>query len=181
MTCLQISSGRGPVEVRRFVRLLGEYVSGQLGVPVIYTGPGDAPLSATLIVDASSADVIRARAVDRVSGLSVRASGERSQSQNRAVALERLQGRLDARRHAEAALAGAERRVAHDRVPRGAARFSWRLGADGRLGSPRHEHERVVHDHHATPLGLREGPPEEAPTNTLLDLDVPERGALDLG
>lgn len=195
MTRLQISSGRGPIEVRRFVGLLAEHIAAQLGVSVTYTGPADAPLSAELFLPLGGTVPARelawtgthvllapmrgkgdrkrwfaevrsfadaavpaprdvrvtaaraggpggqnvnkrataVRAVDWVSGLSVRASGERSQAQNRAAALERLQARLDARGDAAEAHAGAERRAAHDRIVRGAAQFSWRLGADGQL------------------------------------------------
>lgn len=201
---LQISSGRGPIEARRFVRLLADHIacfSGglALGAAPSFIGPVDAPLSATIVVDtatgsspaalrwvgthvllaplrgrggrkrwfvevrpfsdavgvqhgAASVDVritaaraggpggqnvnkraTAVRVVDRVSGIAVRASGQRSQAQNRVTALERLQERLHEREAAAMAQAGAERRAAHDAVTRGAARFTWRLDSDGRL------------------------------------------------
>lgn len=195
-THLQISSGRGPIEARRFVRLLADHVAGALGVTPSFVGPVDAPVSATIVVEtptgsspaalswvgthvllaplrgkggrkrwfvevrafadpvglAGTVDVrltaaraggpggqnvnkraTAVRVVDRVSGIAVRASRQRSQAQNRAIAIERLQERLDERDAAAIALAGAERRAAHDAVTRGAARFTWRLDSDGRL------------------------------------------------
>lgn len=50
MSLLQISSGRGPAEVRAFVRLLGEHLAAELGAPVTWAGDAAAPLSATLEV-----------------------------------------------------------------------------------------------------------------------------------
>lgn len=206
---LQISSGHGPIEARRFVRLLADHIARLgSGIAPSFVGPVDAPLSATIVVDtpperwppanaearrphtalswvgthvllaplrgrggrkrwfvevrpfsdaglqqgAASVDVrittaraggpggqnvnkraTAVRVVDRVSGIAVRASGQRSQAQNRVTALERLQERLDEREAAAMAQAGAERRAAHDAVTRGAARFTWRLDSDGRL------------------------------------------------
>lgn len=54
-TTLQISSGRGPVEVRGFVRLLAEHLGARLGATPTFTGDNDAPLSAMLLVDPASA------------------------------------------------------------------------------------------------------------------------------
>ena len=50
-TTLQISSGRGPVEVRRFVRLLADHLGARLGVAPCLVGDEAAPLSAAFEVD----------------------------------------------------------------------------------------------------------------------------------
>lgn len=55
-TTLQISSGRGPVEVRRFVRLLAEHLGARLGVAPRLVGDHDAPLSAVFEVDPQTAE-----------------------------------------------------------------------------------------------------------------------------
>lgn len=187
---LQISSGRGPVEVRAFVRLLGQHLAAVLGAPVSWTGDPEAPLSASLRVDEAAGQpwvgthllqaplrgkgarrrwfvdvrlyregeepapldpVLSAaraggpggqnvnrratavRAVDRNSGLAVRASERRSQAQNRALALSRLQERRAERAAEAVAEAGAARRAAHDALVRGEAVCVWVLGVDGGL------------------------------------------------
>ena len=189
-TLLQISAGRGSAEVRRFVRLLADWLGARLAATPRFTGEADAPLSAILEVDAATAaawtgthelvaplrgkgsrkrwfvsvrgfdeappagppDVAlhaaraggpggqnvnkratAVRAVDRVSGLMVRVSDQRSQARNRALALSRLEARIGDRAAQRAAQETATRRAAHDAVVRGDPRFSWRLSPDGEL------------------------------------------------
>ncbi len=189
-TLLQISSGRGSAEVRRFVRLLADWLGARLAAEPRFTGDLETPLSAVLEVEADAAapwigthqlvaplrgkggrkrwfvsvsafeppqrapaprlelSAARAggpggqnvnkratavRAVDRASGLAVRVSDQRSQAQNRAVAVARLSARIDARAAEVEASARASERAAHDRVVRGDAAFTWRLCDDGRL------------------------------------------------
>lgn len=55
MSLLQISSGRGPAEVRTFVALLARQLAAELGAEIAWTGDPEAPLSATLRVDPEAA------------------------------------------------------------------------------------------------------------------------------
>ena len=72
------------------------------------------------------------RAVDAVSGLAVRVSGERSQAQNRRRALELLQNKRDERDRLQQAEAERTQHHQHDRLRRGEPAFTWRLGRDGK-------------------------------------------------
>jgi peptide chain release factor len=67
----------------------------------------------------------------RPTGLRVRAEGERSQHQNRSTALARLAALLAERAEAATAHATAERRLAHDRLERGAPVAVWAPGRTG--------------------------------------------------
>lgn len=184
---VQISAGRGPVEVRRFVEDLRPVIEGLLkarGLAVVATEVEDA--SARLWVDgeADLADLIGTHALvdpsrgqgarrrwfagvsvrlvaaraprldlrdvrfsaDRAggpggqhvnttssavralhvpTGLAVRVAEERSQHQNRRVALERLAEALDARAREAEARTRAGDRAAHDAVVRGAPKLTW--------------------------------------------------------
>lgn len=55
MTLLQITSGRGPVEVRRFVRLLADRLAVELGAAPTFAGDAAAPASATLAAGPAAA------------------------------------------------------------------------------------------------------------------------------
>jgi peptide chain release factor 2/peptide chain release factor len=184
MLILQISAGRGPVEVRRFVALLASELGSRLGAPVEFTG--DPPASATLRVrepawvgthqllaplrgkgrrkrwfvevrafeecgGALRPDIVvtasrsggpggqnvnkratAVRAVDRATGIAVRAADQRSQARNRALAERRLHARLAERARAAEEAAVASRRAVHDQVTRGGATYTWRIEG-GRL------------------------------------------------
>jgi peptide chain release factor 2/peptide chain release factor len=201
---LQITSGRGPVEVRRFVGRLAPRLAAVLsarGVAVrarTLVGPEDAPASVSLVLEGGRPPVgdllgthcliersphrsrrsrkrwfaavvlldlpdiepvgllpgevdLRAcrargpggqhvnkkataiRATHRLTGLSVRAEGSRSQADNRAAALAGLVRELAARSEAARSAARQARRRAHDAVERGAPVMVWcavRLGGE---------------------------------------------------
>jgi len=189
MISLVISAGRGPMEVRTFVRLLAERLAARLDAEVAWTGDVGAPRSATLRTAASATEWLgthallatlrgnrtrkrwfvsvtvaadasvraapriavttmrsggpggqnvnkratAARATDGVSGISVRASNQRSQARNRALAVRRLGDLLDAVDVAQTRATARERHTEHGRLERGNARFEWRLDGRGRL------------------------------------------------
>lgn len=184
-----ISSGRGPVEVRRFVDALATHLCGLGGretqrhgeppdsvqlaledgarwtgthvlvsasrgrharkrwfvrvdlVPHATEAPRlserDLRIQATRAGGPGGQNVNKrstaVRAVHTPSGLAVRAAGQRSQRDNRAAALRQLEEALASRHAQELARGKAQTRALHDRLERGAARFTWRPAPQGGL------------------------------------------------
>lgn len=67
------------------------------------------------------------RAVDRATGIAVRAAGQRQQGQNRREAERRLAERIDHNNRTTLERAAGERWAEHDRLRRGNPDFQWRI------------------------------------------------------